>query len=64
MGFFDDLIDAVVDTPAKVVEKTAETVTRIPEAGIKAVDGLAKGVEKGVTKTAEEAESLLDKLFP
>jgi len=53
MGLFDlldEALDAAVDLPGKVLEKGAEAVIRIPEAGIKAVKGVVKGVEKGVEK--------------
>ena len=46
MGWLDDL----VDLPGKVVEKAAETVTRIPEAGVKTVEGLCNGIDKGIKK--------------
>ena len=50
---FDDIIDAVVDGPAEILEKGAEAITRIPEAGIKAVKGVAKGIEKGINKIGD-----------
>lgn len=57
MGLFDDLIDTAVNLPGKVVEKTVETVARVPEAGIKIVTGAVEGVEKGIRKV----EKSLDK---
>jgi len=53
MGLFDlldDAMDAAIDLPGKVIKTAAEGVTRIPEAGIKAVKGLVDGVEKGIEK--------------
>jgi len=59
MGLFDlvdDALDAAVDLPGKIIEKGAEAVTRIPEAGIKAVKGAIKGVEKGVEKLEDAVD--------
>jgi hypothetical protein len=53
MGLFDileDVIDAAIELPGKVLETTVETVVRIPEVGIKAVEGVVTGVEKGIEK--------------
>lgn len=48
MGLFDELIDTVVDLPGNVIKNTVATVIRVPEVGIKAVDGAIKGVEEGI----------------
>ena len=53
MGLFDfieDAIDVAIDLPGKVVETAVETITRIPEVGIKVVEGAIDGVEKGIEK--------------
>ena len=57
MGFLDDMIDTVIKAPGKILEKTAETIIRVPEVGIEAVAGTVKGVEKGIKKV----EKSLDK---
>ena len=54
MGWLDEL----VDLPGKIIEKSAEAVNRIPEAGIKAVKGAVKGVEKGIKKIEESVDDL------
>ena len=56
MGFFDELIDL----PGKILETGAEAITRIPEIGIKAVEGTVKGVVKGVEKTVDAIEGIGD----
>jgi hypothetical protein len=43
MGFFDDLIDAAIGAPGKILEKTVETVVRVPEAGVKVAKGAVDG---------------------
>lgn len=57
MGWLDNIIETVIETPGKIIEKTAETIVRIPEVGIKAVGGAIEGIEKGVKKV----EKSLDK---
>ena len=47
MGFFGELFDDLLDLPAKVVEKGAETIAGLP------VD-IIKGIEKGIDKLDEE----------
>lgn len=56
MGLFDDIIDTVIEMPGKVLEKTVETVVRVPEVGIKAVQGITEGVESGVEKVAKSLD--------
>ena len=56
MGFFDELIDL----PGKILETGAEAITRIPEVGIKAVEGTVKGIAKGVEKTMDTIEKIGD----
>ena len=60
MGMFDfigDIVEAGLDVaikaPGKVLEVTAETVVRLPEVGVRAVQGLADGVEKGAEKLSK-----------
>ena len=48
-----DALDAAIELPGKVLETGAEIVTRIPEIPIKAVEGIARGVEKGVKKVED-----------
>lgn len=53
MGLFDlidDVVDAAVKLPGKVVETATEAVVRIPEAGIRTVKGVVDGMEKGIEK--------------
>lgn len=50
---FGDALDGMVKAPGKILEAGAEAVTRIPEVGIKAVEGLVKGIEKGVEKVGD-----------
>ena len=57
-GLLDDLIDGVIEAPGKIIEKTVETVVRVPEIGIKATQGVVKGVEKGVEKVEEALDDL------
>lgn len=52
-GFFDDILDTVVDLPGKVAEKAVEAVVRTPEIGIKLVEGVLTGAEKGIEKVEE-----------
>ncbi len=56
MGLFDDLINL----PGKILETGAEAITRIPEAGIKAVEGTVKGVVKGMEKRGDAIDKLTD----
>lgn len=56
MGLFDfieDAMDAAIELPGKVIETSAEAVTRLPEIPIKAVQGLVNGVEKGIEKVED-----------
>lgn len=53
MGLFDDLLDAVVTLPGAVVEVAAEAIVRVPEVGIKVVQGVVNGVESGIDKVSK-----------
>ena len=57
-GLLDDLIDGVIEAPGKIIEKTVETVVRVPEIGIKATQGIINGAEKGVEKVEEALDDL------
>lgn len=46
----DDALDAIVDLPGELAEKATEAVVRTPEIGIKIVEGIVNGVEKGIDK--------------
>lgn len=61
MGFFDfldDALDGLIELPGKILEAGAETVIRLPEIPIKAVEGLAKGVEKGAEKLGDAIDGI------
>ena len=60
MGLFDDFLDAIIESPGKIVEGTVETVARVPEAGIKTVQGALKGAEKALEKLEETVDELID----
>lgn len=50
LDFISDPIGSIVKLPGEILEKTAETIVRLPEIPIGVVKGLAKGVEKGLKK--------------
>ena len=53
MGLFDfieGVIDVAAELPGAIIETSVETVVRLPEVGIKVVEGAISGVEKGIDK--------------
>lgn len=56
MGLFDvfeGALDALVNLPGAIIEGAAETIVRLPEIPIKAVEGLVNGIEKGADKVMD-----------
>lgn len=47
------LIDAAIKAPGQLAEAAAETVARLPEAGVRVVDGATRGAERGLERTAD-----------
>lgn len=50
------LLDSLIDLPGKILEAGAETITSIPAAGISAIEGTIKGIEKGVERVMDKLE--------